>query len=126
MATPMTEVEQAVGRILRKVHEIRPVIIDLIDKCGNFVKQSYTRNKLYTSEHYQVQKYTIDLDNYPLRDSKNREFRDYITSGESLNIEDFTLNKSDKDDNEDKYDNEDDEEQFSTIEIPMCMIDEDD
>jgi superfamily II DNA or RNA helicase len=54
-ATPANEVEQAVGRILRRYHkDINPLVIDIVDKFGNFVKHFSNREKLYKFEKYAV------------------------------------------------------------------------
>jgi superfamily II DNA or RNA helicase len=61
-ATPMVEIEQAVGRILRKFHkDINPMIIDMVDNFANFRKQGNSRDKYYESEDY-----TIDIQNFIL------------------------------------------------------------
>ena len=62
IATPRADVEQAVGRILRKFHKILPFVVDIVDDCGNFKNQSYIRNKLYKSEDYVIKTLNIDLD----------------------------------------------------------------
>jgi superfamily II DNA or RNA helicase len=63
LTTPVTEVEQASGRILRKFHEtINPVIVDLIDGFGNFTKHGKMREKYFKSEDYIIQSCNIDLD----------------------------------------------------------------
>ena len=68
--TPMSEVEQSCGRILRKEHVICPLIIDIIDNFGNFVKQSYKRSTLYKSEKYCVRALNINLDSFD-KDTEN-------------------------------------------------------
>lgn len=63
MATPMAEVEQAVGRILRKFHDhTNPMVIDIIDNFANFPQQAKVRHQLYNAEDYQVETTTIDID----------------------------------------------------------------
>jgi len=48
MVTSRREVEQAVGRVIRKiVPHIRPMIYDFTDQLPSFVKQGYHRRKLY-------------------------------------------------------------------------------
>jgi len=68
--TPQQEVEQTVGRILRKqdANAVNaPLIIDLVDKCGNFVKHSRVRNKIYANEGFRVINLPdLDLDEQPL------------------------------------------------------------
>lgn len=62
LATPETDVEQAVGRILRKYHnQINPLVIDLIDKFGNFPRHGKCREKFYQSEDYAVNNYSMSL-----------------------------------------------------------------
>ncbi len=63
LATPSgTDVEQAVGRILRKYHKtIYPLVIDMVDKTGNFEKHSKERIKWYKSEQYDIQELRVQL-----------------------------------------------------------------
>jgi superfamily II DNA or RNA helicase len=62
-ATPSgMDVEQPVGRILRKFHkDINPMVIDLVDNTGNYIKHSKERDKWYKEENYVVQDRTIEL-----------------------------------------------------------------
>jgi superfamily II DNA or RNA helicase len=47
------DVEQAVGRILRKLHkEVPPTVIDMVYKCGNFPKHAKKRRDYYNYESY--------------------------------------------------------------------------
>ena len=47
------DVEQAVGRILRKLHkEVPPTVIDMVYKCGNFPKHAKKRRDYYNYEKY--------------------------------------------------------------------------
>lgn len=64
MATPFADIEQAVGRILRKFHTVQPLVVDLIDSTGNFTNQARTRLKYYHSEGYKAYDEQIDLDMY--------------------------------------------------------------
>lgn len=64
LATPQTEVEQSVGRILRKFHEkLNPLVIDIVDKCGSFERQAQVRKKLYKNENYIIEDFEYNLDN---------------------------------------------------------------
>lgn len=48
LATPKSDIEQSVGRILRKVHSITPILVDIVDddyEC--FKRQFYGRNRYY-------------------------------------------------------------------------------
>ena len=53
LATPKTDIVQAVGRILRIKHE-RPLVIDIIDTHDLFMSQWLKRRKYYISNKYQV------------------------------------------------------------------------
>ncbi len=53
LATPRTDVTQAVGRILRVKHE-RPLVVDIIDSHQVFKKQWDKRLKFYTKSGYKV------------------------------------------------------------------------
>jgi len=57
------DVEQAVGRILRKFHkEAPPTVIDLVYKCGNFPKHAASRRDFYESEDYYIQKLSANVE----------------------------------------------------------------
>jgi superfamily II DNA or RNA helicase len=53
LATPKTDIVQAVGRILRVKHE-RPLVIDIIDSHDLFANQWQKRRKYYISNKYKV------------------------------------------------------------------------
>jgi superfamily II DNA or RNA helicase len=55
LCSSLTDVEQASGRILRRYHADKyPMIIDIVDKCGNFVKHFRKRQKYYSGEGYNL------------------------------------------------------------------------
>ena len=62
-ATPAgVDVEQPVGRILRKFHKgLNPMVIDLVDNTGNYVKHSKHRDAWYAEENYVIQDRYIQL-----------------------------------------------------------------
>ncbi len=53
LATPKTDVVQAVGRILRVKHE-RPLVIDIVDSHEVFLSQWQKRRKYYLQNNYTV------------------------------------------------------------------------
>lgn len=60
LATPKTDIVQAVGRILRVKHE-RPLVIDIIDSHDLFANQWQKRRKYYISNKYKVVHTDSDL-----------------------------------------------------------------
>lgn len=63
LATPKSDIEQSVGRILRQKKEHRlvdPLIIDIIDQISNFKRQS-----LHRKRHYKKSNYIINCIDYP-------------------------------------------------------------
>ena len=60
LATPRTDVVQAVGRILRVKHE-RPLVIDIIDSHDVFQKQWEKRRKFYVKCKYKIIHTNSDL-----------------------------------------------------------------
>ena len=54
MITPMTKIEQSVGRILRQKHEFNPVVVDIIDVHANFQRQWLKRKSFYKSQNYKI------------------------------------------------------------------------
>jgi superfamily II DNA or RNA helicase len=64
MATPKTDIEQSVGRILREKHS-SPIVVDIIDSHDLFKNQWQKRRKFYCKENYKIiqttsQKYQPD------------------------------------------------------------------
>ena len=53
MATPKTDIEQSVGRILRQKHT-NPVVVDIIDRHEPFVRQWYKRRTFYKKHDYHI------------------------------------------------------------------------
>lgn len=64
MATPKTDIEQSIGRILRQRHS-NPIVVDIIDQHEPFIRQWYKRRTFYKKHNYTViqttsTKYTPD------------------------------------------------------------------
>jgi len=53
MATPKTDIEQSVGRILREKHS-QPIVVDIIDSHEPFQKQWKKRKGFYMKENYKI------------------------------------------------------------------------
>jgi superfamily II DNA or RNA helicase len=54
MITPMTNIEQSVGRILRQKHEFAPIVVDIIDTHDNFQRQWTKRKRFYKNQNYKI------------------------------------------------------------------------
>jgi superfamily II DNA or RNA helicase len=65
MATPKTDIEQSVGRILREKHS-NPIVVDIVDSHDLFKNQWRKRKTFYKKENYKIyyttsKKYTPDI-----------------------------------------------------------------
>ncbi len=54
MITPMTNIEQSVGRILRQKHEFAPIVVDIIDSHDNFQRQWLKRKSFFKKQNYKI------------------------------------------------------------------------
>jgi hypothetical protein len=63
MATPKTDIEQSVGRILREKHS-QPVVVDIIDSHDVFKNQWRKRKTFYKKQNYKII-YTSSLNYSP-------------------------------------------------------------
>jgi superfamily II DNA or RNA helicase len=54
MITPMTNIEQSVGRILRQKHEFSPIVVDIIDTHNNFQRQWIKRKSFFKKQNYKI------------------------------------------------------------------------
>jgi superfamily II DNA or RNA helicase len=53
MATPKTDIEQSVGRILREKHN-QHIVVDIIDSHDLFQKQWLKRKTFYKKQNYKI------------------------------------------------------------------------
>ena len=60
MTTPRKEIEQTVGRILRKIHEVQPVVVDIVDQLPSFSRQGMIRRKFYKNNNYIIKIYEVE------------------------------------------------------------------
>jgi len=64
LASPRSNIQQSVGRILRKKEEDRvyvPLIIDIIDYFSLFINQGNKRRKYYTKCNYNIKLVKCEL-----------------------------------------------------------------
>ena len=62
MTTSKGDVEQSVGRILRKkVYDIEPLVVDFVDNFSAFRNQGKKREAFYKKKKYKIEKHSIDL-----------------------------------------------------------------
>ena len=61
MITPMTNIEQSVGRILRQKHEFEPIVVDIIDTHDNFQRQWLKRKSFYKKQNYKIIQTSSDV-----------------------------------------------------------------
>lgn len=93
MATPMTKIEQAVGRILREKHENPPIVVDIIDVHDNFQRQWQKRRTFFKSQNYKIvqttsKNYVPDTTKWkvvyePMNQIKNKSSEDEFEENDS-------------------------------------------
>ena len=91
MATPKTDIEQAVGRILREKHS-KPLIIDIVDSHGIFCNQWKKRKAYYKKNNYTITEY--DENKEPINRNPNsktkRRTGERNEDGDSTDADDET------------------------------------
>ena len=85
LASPVSDVEQAVGRILRKKSEIVPLIVDIADNFSLFNSMSYKRLNLYKKNEFLVSTNTFVDENIDIKNDTS--LIDVDTSKITFNIE---------------------------------------
>lgn len=63
MASPKSDIEQSIGRILRKQHNICPEVYDIVDCFSIFSNQSNKRKTLYLKKGYPIKTGIISNEN---------------------------------------------------------------
>ena len=111
LATSQKDVNQSVGRAMRKLLEngdLRPLIIDFADNLSSFKNHLKLRKSFYKECKYIVEEYDID-DDVILIDSDEIKLENClkVETVEICVIKDDELDKSDKSDKSDNSDNSD-------------------
>lgn len=89
MVTSRRNIEQSVGRILRKPDdEIQPIIIDFNDKLGCFQRQGEFRRKYYLKKGYSVTTYDM-LNNKIIGEKEETASKNKIFSNDIVNNDDI-------------------------------------
>ena len=68
MATPKVDIEQSVGRILRKQkadRTIKPLVIDIYDQFANNINKGKRRITFYRKQKYDIKKMIVDDNQSP-------------------------------------------------------------
>ena len=62
MTTSKGDVEQSVGRILRKkIYDIEPLVVDFVDNFSAFRNQGKKREAFYKKKKYKIEKHNVDI-----------------------------------------------------------------
>lgn len=93
LASPRKEIEQSVGRILRKDKNsgIHPMIIDMIDDHGIFKRQSRERKAFYKSYGYTMQLIRMDEDGNVLSKRRAPGSKKVIQDSDQMPIKQFLI-----------------------------------
>jgi superfamily II DNA or RNA helicase len=78
LASPKSDIVQAVGRILREKHS-KPLVIDLIDNHDVFLNQFNKRRAFYNEKNYKIIR------------TNNEKYNDYIKYLKSINKQDKSI-----------------------------------
>ena len=73
-ASPISDIQQSIGRILREKQDERkyiPLCIDILDEFSIFIKKGFTRKKYYDNNSYNVSYY---IDNQPIEINKQIKY----------------------------------------------------
>jgi superfamily II DNA or RNA helicase len=132
MATPKTDIEQSVGRILREKHS-SPIVVDIVDSHDLFKNQWRKRKTFYKKENYKIiytisTDYTTDLSKWTLVYNPNskgsRECKP--TKKKTISIKsDSSSEKSITSDSESEDENEEPEpasKKTSQIDDNICYL----
>jgi superfamily II DNA or RNA helicase len=126
MATPKTDIEQAVGRILRDKHA-QPIVVDIIDKHDMFQKQWMKRKRFYKAQNYKI----IETTSTVYQPDTNKwkvvfEPSSSTCKQKKIKIEKKNISNKSNSSSEKSltYDSEaeDDEEETKTDVAPVCLL----
>ena len=94
MTTPKSNIEQSVGRILRKIHNVRPLIIDIKDDFIPFKNQANKRLAFYKKCKYENYEINIPTTDYQSVLNKYKDLHNMQQNiVDDLCLEDIKKNK---------------------------------
>jgi superfamily II DNA or RNA helicase len=113
MATPKTDIEQSVGRILREKHS-SPIVVDIVDSHDTFKNQWRKRKTFYKKENYKIiytvsTNYSTDVSKWTLiydpnpngpKECKPRKKKQISIKSNSSSERSITNDSDPEDDNE--------------------------
>lgn len=131
MATPKTDIEQSVGRILRDKHS-NPIVVDIIDSHETFKNQWRKRKTFYKRENYKViyttsPQYNPDTSSWTvvltpkLNSSNECKPKKAIKNNKSVKSNSST-DKSITTDSDEEEDNESPEEPKDKFQCGKCLL----
>jgi superfamily II DNA or RNA helicase len=98
LATSAGDVVQTCGRILRKEHDVSPLVIDIVDNFSTFVSQSKKRDAFYKKSKYAVSTYTWNCASS--LDTVNVSSKDILSEKPKTTTKTLIANKKEIDDDE--------------------------
>lgn len=105
LASPRSDAEQSVGRILRlqpKQRTIKPLVIDIGDVFSIYVSQIHKRLCLYEKEGYDITGYMVDDNLVKIKIKKMERYSDVSVKGEFTVIKLRRMKKIEKQEYENK------------------------
>ncbi len=121
LATSQKDVNQSVGRAMRKLldnGDLRPLIIDFADNLSSFKNHCRLRTKFYNECKYVVEDYNIDDDNITDQDDNPVILSDCLKTAPV----ELIIDNSDDEDDDKRDDPEDIKEQDKQEEKPKKII----
>lgn len=122
MATPMTKIEQSVGRILRQKHENPPIVVDIIDTHANFQNQWAKRRRFFKTQNYKIiqttsSTYTTDISKW-----KTTFVPSFSSNKPSIVLDDDDIIESDSDIEDDIVDDLDSKKEPKKAATGVCLL----
>jgi superfamily II DNA or RNA helicase len=117
--TPKSNIEQSIGRIVRKQHAIEPLAFDIIDDFSVFPNQYKKRLQIYKKLEYDIYELRVKVQDY----SPTSNPFDMLLDAPYSKIETGRKKKNNKPDSDSDSDNEN-ETNVSNRLMNECLIDE--
>jgi superfamily II DNA or RNA helicase len=122
MSTPMTKIEQSVGRILRQKHENPPIVVDIIDTHANFQNQWAKRRRFFKTQNYKIiqttsSTYTTDISKW-----KTTFAPSFSSNKPSIVLDDDDIIEYDSDIEDDIVDDLDSKKETKKAATGVCLL----